>query len=111
MALPILQQTTLGELVFYKRELWQLDSQTSVENALKFLQHHNILSAPVYDAKVKKYVGMIDTWDIMSTFALGVYFTDKITPLNSKRELLDQSIQMEHDHHCLTGQTSSKTHW
>jgi len=43
-----------------------VDSDTSVVDALKILSEHRILSAPVYDAKLKQYLGMIAMNDIVS---------------------------------------------
>jgi predicted transcriptional regulator len=64
----------LSDLIFDKKELIQVDSKDTLECVLRTLSSHNILAAPVFDHKKGQYVGMIDTFDIMTMVALGSFF-------------------------------------
>jgi len=73
-----LHNTLLGDLVFSKKELLHLDVDLTIGDALQYLKDHDILAAPVFNGKNCQYVGMVDTWDIMTTFALCRYCEDLI---------------------------------
>lgn len=74
----LLKTTPLGDLVFSKRTLIQVEPKETLENALHLMQESNITCIPVYNSLKGQYLGMIDVWDIMSMFAFCSFFTNKI---------------------------------
>src|SRR5687768_5286410 len=83
----MMSHTHIADLVYDKKEHWVIDPKSSLEDALRFLQSKNIQAAPVYDEDAGKYIGILDVWsifihlilmytDVMTSFALGNYFTD-----------------------------------
>jgi len=83
-----LQNTFLADLVFNKKELIQVDSKETLENVLRILQKNNILSAPVFDSEKRQYIGMIDTFDVMTAFAFGIFLPTK-TDQGYRRQKFD----------------------
>lgn len=63
----------LSLLAFEKRELVTLDAQQPIGTALKSLQEHNILCAPVYDKEKKEFVAMASMSDFMTYVAFGCF--------------------------------------
>lgn len=53
-------------------EIIHVDSETTAVEALKVLTKHNILSAPILDAKAKKFIGLVDMLDLV-TFVVDIY--------------------------------------
>jgi CBS domain-containing protein len=49
-----------------------IPSNATVVDALKILAKHNILCAPMYDAKKNAYTGLVDVLDL-ATFIVGIY--------------------------------------
>jgi len=68
---------TLGELACKKHQFLWVDSEAKVKDVAAFLKEHNILSAPVFDKEKNKFIGIIDTFEIMLFTVLGV-FGDKV---------------------------------
>mmetsp|Transcript_2890 Transcript_2890/g.7933 ORF Transcript_2890/g.7933 Transcript_2890/m.7933 type:complete len:363 (-) Transcript_2890:261-1349(-) len=52
------------ELFPFDREVVCIDAKASREEAYQTLADNNVLSAPVYDAARKKYLGMVDMGDV-----------------------------------------------
>jgi len=50
-------------------ELIQINDKTSLEECLNLLVQKNILAVPVYDSEEKKFVGILDMYEIMSFIA------------------------------------------
>eukprot|EP00039_Didymoeca_costata_P020013 m.339726 g.339726 ORF g.339726 m.339726 type:complete len:312 (-) comp18934_c0_seq1:81-1016(-) len=63
--------TTIDQLVS-DREVVQVDAKNTVLDAFKVLVDNHILSAPIYDAEQKKYVGFFDMCD------MGAYLVETI---------------------------------
>lgn len=60
-----LHSVKLADFVNRAEHVQVLDTNSTVEAAVKFLSEKNILSAPVVDAKTKDCVGIIDMLDIV----------------------------------------------
>lgn len=69
----LLKRTLLSDLIFDKKELIQVEVKDSLEHVLNVLKTNEILSVPVYDAKKCQYVGVVDTFDIMTMISLGAF--------------------------------------
>jgi CBS domain-containing protein len=69
----ILNNTTIGELIFDKTELFCVNSNTTVEEASRLMKEKNILSVPVWDADKAQYVGILDAFEIMRFATLGLF--------------------------------------
>jgi len=91
----VLSNTPLADLVFDKKGLWKVESNDSIEQVLQFLKEHQIQGAPVWDDQKSQYVGMIDTWDIMSSFAVGTYFSDNVNVEYPSKQLLNTDFFKE----------------
>jgi CBS-domain-containing membrane protein len=78
----LLQATTLGTLIFDKKELVQVDVGTKVEDAIKLMKEKCILSVPVFDPEKCQYIGLLDMFDVMRYTTLGIFeesaFRDKL---------------------------------
>lgn len=58
--------TTIRYIYPQRQKLIVIQTTDSIPKALKTLSHHNIYSAPVYDAKLDEYIGFIDMVDIVA---------------------------------------------
>jgi len=92
---------SLGELVQSKQQLLFIDSNTKIEDAAQFLKEHDILGAPVYDEAQKKFVGMIDTFELMVFTGLGclgdkVYRDPEFQEVIFPNRKVGERVQMSH---------------
>lgn len=68
----LLDELTIGLLVYDKRELVTIRSTDTVEQALALMSQHNVLSLPVVDSE-GKCTGMLSILDLMIYVAFGCY--------------------------------------
>ena len=61
-----------------------IDSEATIESACDTLVKHGILSAPVYDASKKTFVGMLDYRDVVTYILLAL---NKKIPLDETVEI------------------------
>jgi len=81
-------------------EIVRVNSDTSAVDAIKILTKHNILSAPIYDAQAKKYIGLVDMLDLV-TFVVDIYkdleskgdVTDFFSLLESGERFVSQEVK------------------
>lgn len=72
-----MKQTSLGELVFDKKELLQVDSDARIEEVAKILKEKNIISIPVFDTVKQSYIGIVDVLDLVGYTVWGTAFASK----------------------------------
>lgn len=67
-----------GELVFDKREMFEIDENTTVAQAFKVLKEKNVRALPVTTqvGGGKKYTGIISSFDLMAYVAFASYFSN-----------------------------------
>jgi 5'-AMP-activated protein kinase regulatory gamma subunit len=63
----------------FSGEILEFDTKVTLGKALHSLADHGVLSAPVWDAEKKKYLGFVDVFDLM-TLAVGVDVLMHILP-------------------------------
>lgn len=73
------QDSATTKDVPFSGKVVEFDSKTKLGQALHFLADRGILSAPVWDAEQKKYLGFVDVFDLM-TLAVGVDVLMHILP-------------------------------
>jgi predicted transcriptional regulator len=69
----LLETTHLGQLIFDKKELYQVFTNTKVEEAARFMKEKKILAVPVFDREKNQYVGILDMFDIMRFTTVGFF--------------------------------------
>eukprot|EP00013_Stygamoeba_regulata_P028216 CAMPEP_0177652176 /NCGR_PEP_ID=MMETSP0447-20121125/12969_1 /TAXON_ID=0 /ORGANISM="Stygamoeba regulata, Strain BSH-02190019" /LENGTH=304 /DNA_ID=CAMNT_0019155361 /DNA_START=64 /DNA_END=978 /DNA_ORIENTATION=- len=72
-----LSHRTVGELVFDKRKLIQVDSNDKVVDVCTKMMFENIRSCPVYNSEKKEYVGVVDMMDVIIPLAFTNYFENQ----------------------------------
>ena len=65
-------QTTLGELIFDKKELIFAQSHMKVEEVAEIMKKKDILSVPVWDEDKRQYIGLVDMFEIMRFAIAGI---------------------------------------
>jgi len=67
-----------GELVFDKRDMYEIDERTSVETALKEMREKNVRALPVTrtEGGRKSYTGIISSFDLTAFVGFASYFSD-----------------------------------
>jgi len=68
---------SLGELIFDKTELIQVDSDARIEEVAKILKEKNILAVPVFDNVKNSYIGIVDVLDMVGYTVWGTAFASK----------------------------------
>jgi CBS-domain-containing membrane protein len=76
----LLSTVLAGELVFDKRQLFELEETTSVEEALKNMREKNVRALPVFRRRDygRVYTGIISSFDLTSFIAFAAYFKDLV---------------------------------
>lgn len=74
-----IQDSATTKDVPFKGEVLEFDTSVTLGKALHSLADNGVLSAPVWDAKAKKYLGFVDVFDLM-TLAVGVDVLMHILP-------------------------------
>jgi len=74
-----IQDTATTKDVPFSGKVLEFDSSVTLGKALHSLADFKVLSAPVWDAKEKKYLGFVDVFDLM-TLAVGVDVLMHILP-------------------------------
>jgi len=63
----------LSELVHDKHNLVRVLNTYTLEEAMELMRLHNISSIPIYNPKERKYIGLLDYFDIMCYVAFGSF--------------------------------------
>jgi 5'-AMP-activated protein kinase regulatory gamma subunit len=74
-----IQDSATTKDVPFKGDILEFDTKVTLGKALHALADHGVLSAPVWDAEKKKYLGFVDVFDLM-TLAVGVDVLMHILP-------------------------------
>lgn len=76
----VLSSHHAGELVFDKRELFEIDENTTVECALRIMKEKHVRALPVVrkngTGTDKTYTGIISSFDLMGFIAFASYFSN-----------------------------------
>lgn len=63
----------MGEIIFDKKELISVNTDTKIEEVAKIMKDRDILSVPVWDNAKHQYVGLLDVFEIMRFTAAGFF--------------------------------------
>jgi CBS domain-containing protein len=69
----VMSKHTASELVYNKRNLFRVETTTTVEEALKLIRKYNVLSLPVYDSKKSEFVGIVTALDLLAYVAFASF--------------------------------------
>jgi len=80
---------TAGDFPF-EGKVFEIPASSTIDEALKNLVKHGLLSAPVYDEKAKKYLGFFDIADVLAL----IYGVDLLRHLFPVQQLREQTVDV-----------------
>lgn len=110
----ILESKKVGDVVVSQQQVVVLPEDSTIEQAFKVLATAKVLSAPVYDAERREYVGLVDMFDLLKevlracsqdrevqtatqTVHLQSWCTDAATLMRKGKEVAHQPISIVMD--------------
>ena len=87
MARKFFQNHTISDLSFDKKELFSLQADANLEEALKTFTEKKVLSLPVFN--FDKYCGTLSLFDVMMYIAFGPTFRKELDPSQLQNVKMD----------------------